>query len=509
MTEQSDRDFGNGVPLVDLPEGEIVAGKVKDQDVVVVRRGKEILAVDALCSHYHGPLKDGIVVGNTIRCPLHHACFSLKTGEALAAPALDPLQCWRTEQVGDLVFVREILKAELASQASSQTPESVVIVGGGAAGLCAAEMLRRERYRGRITILSADGDAPYDRPNISKDFLAGNAPPEWMPLRVPDYYDTHNIDLLLNTRVSSIDRVQKQVALESGKTYKYGALLLATGAQPVPLEVEGLDAASIYYLRSFDDARHLAVAVGSAKRVVIVGAGFIGLETAASLRARGIEVHVVAPGSTPLGKVLGDEVGRFVRELHESHGVVFHLGRRLASVTDHAVTLDDGSQIHGVYLIVAGIGVHPRLELAEQAGLTIDRGVVVNRYLMTSDPNIYAAGDIARWPDPHSGKSIRVEHFVIAQRQGQTVARNILGKQEPFEAVPFFWSQHYDVAINYVGYPEFFDQSRITGSIEERDCQIDYMLAGETVAVATIGRDKVSLEAELQFESVRADDQVQ
>ncbi len=205
MTEQSDRDFGNGVPLVDFPEGEPIAGKVQGQDIVVVRIGATILAVDALCSHYHAPLKDGIVVGDTIRCPLHHACFSLKTGEAVAAPALDPLQCWRTEQTGDLIFVREVSKPETPAQAPSQMPESVVIVGGGAAGLCAAEMLRRECYTGPITILSAEGDAPYDRPNLSKDYLAGNAPTEWMPLRVPDYYDTHKISLLLNSRVVSID----------------------------------------------------------------------------------------------------------------------------------------------------------------------------------------------------------------------------------------------------------------------------------------------------------------
>jgi apoptosis-inducing factor 3 len=500
MTTEAINDFGSGVPLKDIPDGQPIGAKIGNQEIVVVRRGQNVFAVDALCSHYHAPLKDGIVVADTIRCPLHHARFDLKTGEAIAAPALDTLQCWRTELIGDLVFVREVLKTPPPSRAHPQVPESVVIVGGGAAGLGAAEMLRREGYGGPLTMLSADDDAPYDRPNLSKDYLTGAAPPEWMPLRPPDYYTMHQIDLVLQTRVTSIDRGEKRVLLENGQSYPYGALLLATGAQPVPLTVDGAEATSIYYLRSFHDARKMVAATATAKRVVVVGASFIGLETAASLRVRGIEVHVVAPDPEPLAKVLGTEVGRFLRELHESHGVQFHLGRRLDRADGPVITLSDKSQIDGVDLIVAGIGVRPSLQLATQAGLQVDRGVVVDSYLVTNDPNIYAAGDIARWPDPHSGQSIRVEHFVVAQRQGQTAAKNILGMMVPFDAVPFFWSQHYDVTVNYVGHAERYDQIAIEGSLSDRDCQIQFIANGVLMAIATIGRDRQNLLAELQFE---------
>ncbi|MBB6144434.1 NADPH-dependent 2,4-dienoyl-CoA reductase/sulfur reductase-like enzyme/nitrite reductase/ring-hydroxylating ferredoxin subunit [Silvibacterium bohemicum] len=503
MPAEFTTDFGRGVPLENILEGQPVAGNMGGQEIVVVKNGSNLFAVDGLCSHYHSPLKNGIVVNDTIRCPLHHACFDLKTGEAIAAPALDTLKCWRTEVVGDLVFVREVLKAPVLSRTLPQVPKSVVIIGGGAAGLAAAEMLRREGYGGPLTMLSADDDAPYDRPNLSKDYLAGATPPEWMPLRVPDYYATHKIDLVLQTRVTSIDREQKRLQLENGKFHPYDALLIATGARPVPLTIEGVDPANIYYLRSFHDARRLAAATATAKRVVVVGASFIGLETAASLRTRGVDVHVVAPDSEPLAKVLGTEVGRFIRELHESHGVHFHLGRLLSRADGRVITLSDNSQIDDVDLIVAGIGVRPSLELATQAGLQVDRGVIVDPYLATNDPNIYAAGDIARWPDPHSGQSIRVEHFAVAQRQGQTAAKNILGMKVPFDAAPFFWSQHYDVTVNYVGHAEPYDEIVIDGSLSGRNCEIRFSANGVLRAIATIGRDRENLLAELQFERRR------
>ncbi|HEY7922723.1 MAG TPA: FAD-dependent oxidoreductase [Vicinamibacteria bacterium] len=501
MTSPGGPDLKSGVPARDVPDGGMLLGHVDDEAVLLARRGDEYFAVGASCTHYHGPLAEGIVVGDTVRCPWHHACFSLRTGEALRAPALDPVSCWRVERNGDALVVREKLSG-FASKASSAKghPAAVVIVGAGAAGLAAADMLRREGYGGSLTMISADDSAPYDRPNLSKDFLAGTAPPEWIPLRSPDYYREQRIELVLGSRVSSLELQAKQVKLENGTAHAFDSLLIATGADPVRIPVEGASDAQLHYLRSFADSQALVARAGAAKRVVVVGASFIGLEVAASLRKRGVAVDVVAPEQQPLERVLGAELGKVVRRLHEEQGVVFHLGETVKRADGRAVTLSGGSSLDADFLVL-GVGVRPSLALAERAGLALDRGIAVNEYLETSVPGVFAAGDVARWPDPHSGQKIRVEHWVVAQRQGQVAARNMLGRRERFDAVPFFWSQHYDTAINYVGHAEKWDEIAIDGDPGALDCAVRYKLAGRVLAVATIGRDVVSLQSEAAMES--------
>jgi NADPH-dependent 2,4-dienoyl-CoA reductase/sulfur reductase-like enzyme len=256
-------------------------------------------------------------------------------------------------------------------------------------------------------------------------------------------------------------------------------------------------------LRSVADSRAIIKAAGSAKRVLVIGASFIGLEVAASLRARKLEVHVVAPEERPMQKVLGPEMGEFIRKLHEDNGVNFHLKDTVEKLDGTRATLKSGVVIDAD-LVVVGIGVKPRLVLAEQAGLAADRGVSVSEYLETSVAGIFAAGDIARWPDPHSGQTIRVEHWVVAERQGQTAARNMLGKRERFDAVPFFWSQHFDVVVSYLGHAESYDRIEIDGSIPKQDCMLRYIKDGRAVAVASINRDLDNLKAELEMERSRA-----
>jgi len=498
-------DLKEGFPIRDLADGTMALGQVDGEDVVLVCRDEEFFAVGANCTHYHGMLSQGLVVGDTLRCPLHHACFSLCTGEALRAPALDPIPRWRVEKVGDKVFVREkftsLERKHLRGAAAGQSlPASVVIVGGGAAGLGAADMLRRESYDGPLTIISADDWPPYDRPNLSKDFLVGAAPDDWMRLRLPDFYREQNIDLLLNSRVSALDIPRRRVQLESGQTYGFEALLIATGAETVRLQIEGATDSQIHYLRTFADARAIVSRAGSAKRVAVVGASFIGLEVAASLRTLGIAVDIIAPDKQPLERVMGPEVGLMIRRLHEAHGVVFHLGETVRKIDRSTVTLSGGSAVEADF-VVLGVGVRPSLTLAEQAGLAIDRGIAVNEYLETSAPGVFAAGDIARWPDPHSGERIRVEHWVVAEQQGQVAAKNILGYRERFDALPFFWSQHYDVAINYVGHAEGWDLVEIDGSLNARDCAVSYKREGRTLALATISRDLQSLQTEAAMEA--------
>jgi apoptosis-inducing factor 3 len=502
MAETNDApkpDFKKGLPFRDCPDRTPVAGRVENDDVIVVRQGEALFAVGAHCTHYHGPLAEGLIVGDTVRCPWHHACFSLRSGEPLRGPALDPIACWRVERVGDTVFVREKL-AEPQKRQPRAAPNSVVIVGGGAAGLAAADMLRREGYDGSLTMISADDSPPTDRPNLSKDFLAGTAQEDWIPLRSPEYYADQHIDLVLGSRVTALDVQARAVRVENGTTYSFGALLIATGADPVRLNIPGASDSQVRYLRTFGDSKAIIASLASAKRVLVVGASFIGLEVAASLRARNVDVHVVAPDSQPLERVMGPEVGRFIRKLHEGHGVTFHLGATVERVAGRTITLSDGSALEAD-LIVAGVGVRPAIAWAEQAGLAVDRGIVVNEYLETSAQGVFAAGDIARWPDPHTGDRIRVEHWVVAERQGQAAAKNMLGLRERFDAVPFFWSQHYDITINYVGHAEKWDAVDVAGSLDAQDCTVTYRRGSRPLAVATVGRDKVSLEAEATMES--------
>ncbi len=503
MEEKPKPDLRAGIAFRDLPDGSIVAGRIDDEEAILVRCGALLYAVGASCTHYHGPLAEGLVVGDTVRCPWHHACFSLRTGEALRAPALDPIPCWRVEKVGDNVFVREKLSEPRprSDPQPASLPASVVIVGGGAAGLAAADVLRREGYAGPVTMISADASPPCDRPNLSKDFLAGTAQEDWIPLRPPEYYAERQIELVLDSRASSIDVEQSLLHLENGEQYEFGALLIATGADPVHIEIPGAADSQIHYLRTFADSRAIVARAASAKRALVVGASFIGLEVAASLRARGLDVQVVGPERVPLERVLGPEVGRFIRELHESRGVMFHLEKSVSRVDGDRITLSDGATLEAD-LIVLGVGVRPSIALAEAAGLAIDRGIAVDEYLETSAHRIFAAGDVARWPDPHSGERIRVEHWVVAQRQGQAAARNILGRREPFDAVPFFWSQHYDVAINYVGHAERWDAIAVEGALAARDCVVTYKRGGRTLATATIGRDVENLRAEHAMEQV-------
>ena len=488
-------DFAQGVEIAGLPEGRPVLGHAHGEAVVAVRRGETVHVLGAQCTHYGGPLAEGLVVGSTLRCPWHHACFDLATGEAVGGPALNPVACFSVERRGDAVRVGK-RRDEKPARKPRVSPSSVVILGSGAAGAAAAEALRREGYLGPIALIGEE--APVDRPNLSKDYLAGNAPEEWLPLRDEAFYRSLGVELVTGDAGQTLDVANKTLQLASGRRLAFGALLYATGAEPVRLPLPGADRPEVHTLRTLADSRAIIARLGSGGRAVVIGASFIGLEVAASLRARGVEVDVVAPESVPLERVVGAEVGAFVRALHEEKGVRFHLGRKPAAVEDGQVTLDDGTRL-ACDFVVMGVGVRPRLALAETAGLGIERGLVVDEQLRAA-PGVWAAGDVARYPDARSAKPIRVEHWVAAQRQGQAAARNILGAGEPFRDVPFFWSAHYDATLNYTGHAEAFEAAELHGSLEKRDAIVAYREAGKIAAVLTLGRDLANLEAEAAME---------
>jgi NADPH-dependent 2,4-dienoyl-CoA reductase/sulfur reductase-like enzyme/nitrite reductase/ring-hydroxylating ferredoxin subunit len=492
-------DLTQGVALSDLVDGRLV-GHVSNEEVLLVRAGSELFAIGAHCSHYHGPLAEGVVTGDTIRCPWHHACFDLRSGQALRAPALSPVECWKVQQYAGRIFVKEKRTQPKPRQTvTAHGVGRIVIVGGGAAGFAAVEMLRRSGFGGSLSMLSQDDAAPVDRPNLSKDYLAGGAPEAWLPLRPDAFYAENDIDLRLDTAVVGVNVKTHEVVLGNGERLIYDRLLLATGAEPARLPIPGADQPHVHTLRSLADCRAIIRTAEEARRALVIGASFIGLEAAAALRARDIEIHVVAPEARPMERVLGPEMGDFIRALHEEHGVVFHLQDTVTAINGSRAMLKSGGTLDADFVVI-GVGVRPRLALAEQAGLVIDRGVTVNAFLETSVRGVYAVGDIARWPDPHSGDNIRVEHWVVAERQGQTAAANMLGLNERFDAVPFFWSQNYDVPINYVGHAENWDEITIDGDITAKDCLLRYKRNGRLLAVASIFRDVDNLQAELSME---------
>jgi NADPH-dependent 2,4-dienoyl-CoA reductase/sulfur reductase-like enzyme/nitrite reductase/ring-hydroxylating ferredoxin subunit len=490
-------NFEKGWEIEKVDDGEMLLGHAFGEPVLVARRGDEMFAIGATCTHYGGPLAQGLMVDCTVRCPWHHAHFDLRTGEAIAAPALNDVACYKIERRGDQFFVTSKIDGKPERKPKS-SPASVVIVGAGAAGGAAAEMLRRHGYDGPVTMIGADKFLPYDRPNLSKDYLAGNAPEEWIPLRSPEFYREQKIDTITDMSVTAIDPKAKQLTLSDGRSLGYGALLLATGAEPVHLKIPGSELPHVCYLRTLSDSRRIIEKAKKAKRAVVIGASFIGLEVAWSLRERKLDVAVVGREPLPLGKGLGNEMGNLVRQTHEAHGVTFHLGRTPSTIDDQQVQLDDGTKLD-CDLVVIGIGVRPNTRLAEQAGLAIDNGVSVNEFLETNVPGIFAAGDIVRWPDPRVGR-IRVEHWVVAQRQGQTAARNMLGAREAFVVPPFFWSNHFDLHIHYVGHGSGDDRSRVSGDLEAKDASVIFGSDDKVTAVASIGRNIENLKAEVALE---------
>jgi NAD(P)H-nitrite reductase len=491
MSDRQDaRDFRHGVALDELREGEPLPGTIDGAAAVLVRRGEQVFAVGGECSHYHAPLADGLVVGDTLRCPWHHACFALDGGAAIGPPALTALACWQTTLADGRVTIGE--RRPAASPSPQTDAGRVVIVGAGAAGEAAAWALREQGHGGSITLLGDEAGAPVDRPNLSKDYLAGQAPEDWLPLRGDTDYAERGIELHRDAEVSRIDRDTRRVFCTDGRDFAYDQLLLATGAAPLRPPIPMTDELPTLTLRTVADARAIIAAVeGGVRRVAVIGASFIGLEVAASLRARKVEVIVIGSESVPMGQLFGARLGGFLRELHEQHGVHFRLGHRAQAVESGGVRLDDGSLVEAG-LVVLGAGVRPRTELARAAGLQVDNGIVVDRRLRSSVERIYAAGDVARFPDAH-GEHLRIEHWVVAQRQGRIAARNMLGQDVADDTPPFFWSQHYDVSLNFVGHASPEDLREEDGDPRSGDYACRFLRAGRAVALLTIGRDRASL----------------
>jgi NADPH-dependent 2,4-dienoyl-CoA reductase/sulfur reductase-like enzyme/nitrite reductase/ring-hydroxylating ferredoxin subunit len=495
-------DLRTGVKFDGLAESEPLLGHFDGEPVILVRQGEQVFATGAVCTHYGGPLAEGLVVGKTIRCPWHHARFDLRTGEAEGAPALNPVSCFNVRRQSAMVTIDGKKTVDFRVPCPLN-PSSVVIVGAGAAGAACADMLRTKGYAGSLTLVGDEEPGPVDRPNLSKDFLAGTAGEDWIPLRTREYYESIQVDLVTDDPAVRISPAGHQVSLRRGRTLSYGALLLATGAEPRSLTIEGADLPHVYQLRTLADSKAIIVRAEGARSCAVIGSGFIGLEAAASLRHRGLAVSVIGHHSVPLGGILGADLGRFIQNLHVQHGVRFFMDARVRAIRADGVDIGDGQFVEAD-LVILGVGVSPRTALAEAAGIRTDDGIIVDETLRTNAADVFAAGDMARYPEPISGDAARIEHWVVAERQGQAVARSMLGIGGAYHQAPFFWSQHYDVTISYVGHATSWESCEIKGELEKHDACAIYRRKGKTIAVATIGRDHLSLRVEAALEQGEA-----
>jgi len=340
---------------------------------------------------------------------------------------------------------------------SPRAPDSVVIVGGGLAGAKTAEALREQGYAGPLTLLAAEDELPYERPPLSKGYLAGKDGFEKAIVHPEEWYAEHDVDLRCGAEVAAVDRDKHEVELADGTRLPYGALVLATGAEPRSLPIPGADTALV--LRTHADSDRIKSTFGAGKRLVVIGAGWIGLEVAAAAREAGTDVVVLEAAELPLLGVLGPEMGEVFAELHRDHGVDLRLGARIAEITPSGVRLEDGEEI-AADAVVVGVGVRPRTELAEAAGLDVDNGVLVDRALRTSDPHIYAVGDIAHHDHPVLGR-IRVEHWANALNQPATAVAAILGEDAAYDRLPYFFTDQYDLGMEYVGHATRDDTARV------------------------------------------------
>ena len=501
-------DLRAGVAASDLPEGAVLKGFVDGEAVLLARTGSRVHAVGATCTHLGGPLGEGVLVDGEVRCPWHHARFALATGEAVGAPALEPLPCFAVEERGGRVLVTGRRHRPERARAAAEPPTRVVVLGGGAAGHACAELLARSGFGGNVTVLTDDPDPPYDRTFCSKQYLIGMAARDDCALDGAEIYDpdasSNGAVRLVRERAAALDLGRREVVTEGGERHPFDALVIATGSKPKRPEGPGLDGPNVLVLRTLRDADAIVAAAEAGRRAAVLGASFVGLEVAASLRQRDVEVEVVAPDEVPLARVVGAEVGRMIQGVHEERGVRFRLGRKASGFDGRRLALDDGSAVE-VDLVVAGIGVAPRVSLAREAGLAVagedeGGGILVDARLETSAPGVFAVGDVASYPDAHVGRRVRVEHWVHAERQGQHVARVLMGEAQDYADPPFFWSAHFDTGLRYLGHVGRIEDAEVDGSVEGREFAMRLRGEGREEAFVTCNRDPETLREEARWE---------
>ncbi|GAB4040816.1 FAD-dependent oxidoreductase [Spirosoma jeollabukense] len=479
----------------DLVDGELKEVRVGDTDVLLARADGQYYALYPKCSHYQGPLAKGLLNGHRLVCPWHNACFDIRDGHRLEAPALNGLPTHEVRIEGDQVFVRlttdkESLENPMVAL-DEANPETYVIVGGGGAGAFAAEGMREGGFTGKIVMLTESQEGPYDRPNCSKDYLQGKAPDEWMPLRTEEFYQDYGIEIRTNQHVTSLDPTTKRIELDSGETLTYDKALVCSGGKPNSLPGLETGLKGVYVLRSLHDSQTLRDLGQQGKRVVIIGSSFIGLEGAMSLQKLGSDVDVVGLENTPFEKMLGEKIGRVVQGWHEKEGIRFHLGRKVDHLEGNgavnAVILDNGERLSADFVLL-GLGVKPRTDFLKDVTFEKDGGVKTDAHLQIFN-DLYAAGDIAHYPVADGSQ--RIEHWKVAGQQGHVAGSNMAGKEELYEMAPFFWTNQQGKRINYVGHATQIDDIIYDGDPEKDDAFLAlYIQNGQIRAAAGLKRDQ-------------------
>jgi NADPH-dependent 2,4-dienoyl-CoA reductase/sulfur reductase-like enzyme/nitrite reductase/ring-hydroxylating ferredoxin subunit len=475
----------------DLDDGSLTSVTVDETKILLVRRGESVYAYKEKCPHYGGPLSKGLLCGKELTCPWHNARFDITGGNLKAPPALDDLSRYRVKiENGEVYVGQPDASSAEPSAAAIDDVRIFVILGAGAAGNAAAETLRREGFAGRILLITAENHLPYDRPTLSKDFLSGKASPDWLPLRDANFYSDLNIEVLTGHAVVQLRPGDRKLIFADGREQEYDQLLLATGGAPRKIPIPGGNLPNVFLFRTMDDADLIGQAVEKSEKAVILGAGFIGLEGAASLRERGIEVDLAAREKMPLQKVFGERIGRWFQEMHQKQGVRFHMGVTAEKIEEKGkglrVHLSDGTVLE-TDLVIGGLGVEPAVGYLRNTNLLNGGGIPVDGCFKTGIEGIYAAGDIAAFPNRHTGEMMRIEHWVVAEAQGQHAARAMLGSEVPYGEVPFFWTRQYGRSIKYIGYSSSFDQVAFRGGVQEDRFFAGYFREGRLRAAASLG----------------------
>jgi NADPH-dependent 2,4-dienoyl-CoA reductase/sulfur reductase-like enzyme/nitrite reductase/ring-hydroxylating ferredoxin subunit len=479
----------------DMQDGDMKQVEVGGLKILLTRLDGTFFAIGGECSHYGGPLAEGVLSGLHVTCPWHQARFHIKTGELASPPALDSMASFETRVEKDKVIVvlpenavGTITPAMVKRNAQADS-RLFVILGGGAAGNAAAQKLRQVAYQGRILLVSQELRVPYDRTALSKGYLSGDLEAASLPLRNDAFYQEADIELMLGKKVHQVNTASKTIIFEYGESLAYDALLVATGGQPRELDIPGAGLDNVFTLRTPEDAERIIHTATQTPEVVVVGTSFIGMETAASLRKRGLAVTVIGP--RPFEKTLGPEVGGMFRQIHEEKGVLFRLGRKVTRLEGEGrvkeVVLDNGERLPAG-LVLVGIGVRPATDFLQGVPTNPDGSVTVDKYLSLAD-GLYAAGDIARFPDWRTKELIRIEHWQLAELHGFTAALNMSGQQEEFRGVPFFWTEQFDTYLYHVGHVHAWDEIIWHGKVQDRNFVAFYVKNGQVLAAAGCGYD--------------------
>jgi NADPH-dependent 2,4-dienoyl-CoA reductase/sulfur reductase-like enzyme/nitrite reductase/ring-hydroxylating ferredoxin subunit len=481
----------------ELHDGEMKEIIIGENKILLSCIDGKYYATGASCTHYGAPLSTGVLKNNKVVCPWHHASFDLTNGNNGDPPALDDLSTFPVRIKNDDVIVElpDSFSGRQTHKMSSYNPDkddrTFVILGAGAAGEAAAETLRKENFEGRILMITRENRLPYDRPNLSKEYLSGDAPYEWMPLRSADFYEKADIEIM-HKEVSEVDIQNREILFTDNKKLKFDRLLMATGGRPRKLNVPGSDLKNIHVLRTFDDADSILKSIENASKAVIIGASFIGLEAAASLIKQGLDVTVVAPEAVPFERIFGKEIGKWIQQTHEENGVTFKLNSQVKNFKGDSsvskVTLDDDSGLDADFVLI-GIGVEPVTDYLIDFDLNEDRSINVNTNLKAAE-HVFAAGDIARYPDFRTGDKIRIEHWRLAQQQGRIAAHNMLDHNVPFKRIPFFWTDQAKAHLLYVGHVQKWDDLIIDGEVSSGDFMAYFVKDDKILAAATTNREK-------------------